>query len=317
MRRRHWTGGLVTLALTSATSEGIATACSWSTCTSPPAVAPSTSQLLPANAPAFVLHAPDYDVDDVVFRGPGGARIATKVVREATEALVLPGAPLAPDTEYVVEPTVRCTSPSAVDTTAKTSNVVVKTGPASDLPTAIGTIFVESPRVLDEGDFDGAVVKIDPTPALAAYLPITRTRVTVDGIALPDYGPEIEPYGRQPSAFAVECPSPNAAWGTGCDGLRVRAGTHVVEVSVHVAGATVDPPAVSTSFTLECRPRVEPARPPVDGKLSADATIPPESGSGCGCRTAIAEERTPFWTIGAFALVLALALTRRGARRTV
>lgn len=223
-------------------------------------------------------------------------------------------------------------------------------GPQVSLPTVAGSVVggpLVDARLIDATGFDACIgvvsadeendihqgvikavaveLKLTPSPELRAFAPLTQFTVFIDGTSA-----RYLSYGRAKTdgnalvvgAVRVNCDS-NQAYAKHGD---TTPGTHTVSVLAHVAGATSDPPLVTTTITLTCpapgetlpdsgtpqgsdgdHPDASSGTPKADGSNES-------SGGGSGC--AVSREGSNAWGhVGALFASFALIASARSVFR--
>ncbi len=252
-----------------------AEACSYVACQgwAPDWATPAKGETIPANAPALAvamaLHPGGVPLPTMTLVGPDAATLPVTVTRDSWDpgvALVYLDAPLTPGL--------------AVDMTATGCQVNVPwqgdflVGPAAATPTSAGslvvTVQIETVTVpvgtgACTGQFTGPTARLNwtPDPTLLPWLPLTQVVVSVDGKewARTPYGPEGGKLIRKPWHFfdfdpqvvVTSCTDGpvNPAWMTP---PGVAQGKHTIELQVHIAGMTSNPPPLTAKVTLNCAP---------------------------------------------------------------
>lgn len=321
-----------------------ARACAPSQCTES-TVAPAKSGVpvtLPANAPAlpYAIWEPSGPTPQTlhVLDGAGGEVATTTKSDPWWRGVKLLGfaAPLAAGTGYHLDYIETCSGSVPSNIAASRAFDV---GPATPLPTSLGTTHGAGRVVgsLDVSTSTGSCyakiqavsidVRLVPSPELLAWVNTAGFKVQVDG---QEYNAAW--YGTaKAGADGILVTKLHAACGTRVSGddNGPTLGVHTVTIHAHVAGATVDPPPVTTTLNFSCTDeRVE-----VDAGLSEDADSPhsgdhdagsagnetlaaDNGGSGCACTATGQGANEGAGRAGALAIVAAaLSLTVRAKKR--
>lgn len=334
MRSRVFLAALVGTALLVA-SQRPAAACSPPSCRA--ATAPRGGNI-PNNAPAIPFLAGTPTTPAPSFRlVAGDTTIATTLKTDSSYgagSLLVPSAPL-PSGGVDLVWDEACGNPQPVEVRRHFS-----VGSPVALPTAAGAVTATNRTVgtrnvgtasgscttdIEAVSFD---ITLDPTTELRGYREITTFEIRLDdqAVAWPYYGT-----AREADDGPLTIATLHAACGTRAsyDDNGAPLGIHTVSVRAHVAGATTDPPAVSTNVNFSCTDATVPP-PPAETKDAGvaepnddrhvvekdgapeptNATSAPASDSGCTMTHAQAS--SPLAIFGLFALA---ALRRRKTRK--
>jgi hypothetical protein len=208
--------------------------------------------------------------------------------------LFVPSAPLPVGQKLTLTFDVTCSGglASSMDATFDTVETVA-------LPTQIGVAKMQ-PR----GATDGDVIELQPTDALAKFLPVTMFELRARGAtaALGVYGGAHFQDGRvligvPPSMLAV---LPVCAPG------EVSSKSERMDLAAHIAGATSDPEPVTIDVPITCGASA--TQPPSDAGVD-DAVD--DTGGGCTLSAQRSEARS---VSSALMLMLALVIARRATR---
>lgn len=265
---------IVTFALL-AVLHSRARACSAPYC-SPSVLAPPTGAIIPSNAPALffdparVLDRPATGAADVTLLDGAGMAVPMDALTDpqftggvqGSPYLLIPRTPLTPSASYRLRFSAPCggdKQDGGVPLTEQaftTSAAVPQPATAGDLkiaPQRTQTITVSTRRGSCVYDIvaSTAAFELQPSEELKPWLPLARFTTTVDGILWASTG-----YGADPAASATyrgvetvfaACPPSDPS-----DDSGLSLGPHHVELQVHIAGATTDPPPLSVEVNLTC-----------------------------------------------------------------
>jgi MYXO-CTERM domain-containing protein len=248
----------------------LAAACSPPAC-GPAYLLPADGATVPANVPAFFFvlpygTTPPARSEDVRLLDEGGrlVPISTALAPPSAGYTIVPGAPLMPGRQYRLRFPQGCAG-GASGNALGTAERAFLAGPASALPTTIGTARVTGrrigPRTVSSSSGSPglcssstevtaavATIEIDPSPELRAYLATAVVAVHrgADGLVFFN-GPVLA--ADQPLRFEVytTCASadPGASRGLG-------SGLHRLEVTAEVFGAVSKPSPLLIDVELGC-----------------------------------------------------------------
>lgn len=284
---------------------------------------PSPEQRVPANAPALVAVQPGGLVVTKV-----AARIVSPTFdggfdtdddpREPAAFLLRPSSVFATNTSYSIQVDPSCSRSDPYESSRPQHSFV--TSEPSALPTSIGTVSASLSR--DGYTPTSTIVEVQATPELAAYAALAFVDLHVDGkrwARIPygklDRSPGTNLLRASISASYVEG---NLAERSLCDEGETDVKTKTIELRVHVAGATEDPPAVEATVPFDCR------RPTYVGNKTGSApendagaddpgALPGSSTAplvGCACDAAGRADETSGWSAFGAGLVIAFAALR-------
>jgi hypothetical protein len=177
-------------------------------------------------------------------------------------------------------------------------------------------------------------IVLQPPAELQAYLPLARFTLNIDGRpwATSAYGSDrVAPPGLPGSISVLRpytfCdPFHGARWDHGPAGAAtapsgsIAPGRHRAELSVHIAGAPVDPPPLSFDLDTTCGDVPDGRSPPdagsgADGAGGGGVTPPARSGGGCAVAGGGSGGAWPLCALVAGALAMRLAVGARRHRR--
>jgi hypothetical protein len=252
--------------------------------------APAAYKSIPVNAPALVFRPGNSSaldvtgVSKVAFFDVAGTALALDQKADPAASghfLLTPKEPLVAGNWYRLVNLSWCSGPATWPAESAFNNAFSVT-PAMPLPTAIGPVSVtpfvgdvdlpDSGACTKPGKVGAALFTVNHGPEMSAYLWLARWTLKVDG--------KVEVVSRYGDYDALS-PFPSAARRINfpylvCDANRgswLSAGKHTAELSVHIAGATQDPPPVTFPFELSCT-----ASEPSDGGIDGDPS--PADGDG-------------------------------------
>jgi hypothetical protein len=228
-----------------------------SPCTRWPAVHPSNYTRLPRNAPALVFVPPqgwfvfDGSADDYILslQTPDGNVVPTSLARDGERTLIRPKQPLT-GMQVILRYRNVCTAYTSIGS----SDARIELDAEAALPETIGSLVpATAARREREVPWDAACtppasevyipLEIKMSPGLSAYRGVARWEVSYRGRTQSyDYGELVAGTSDGRSAFL--------SLKDDCTGVESVGGP--LEVKVHVAGATVDPPALFTTVTASC-----------------------------------------------------------------
>lgn len=263
--------------------------------------APADGATIPANAPG-VLAQTGWFADLLALELDGGDAGTPRTTLELAapgnfhdQALLKLDEPLVVGRTYRLKASNRCsvTNDGGIGSYEKTWSFTA--GPASALPTTIGSAQVSylvgklggryglsvdgtpAPSY-DSAPVAVAQIAIQPSAELAPYLPLIRFSTYVDGVLWGEshFGHGIASYEAFPEQVTfrdftrVFATCTREAQSAACESSGVAKGVHEVELRAHVAGAATDPAPLRFPITLSCAG---------DGG-GPDGQAPDASGSG-------------------------------------
>jgi MYXO-CTERM domain-containing protein len=317
----------------------------------PASAIPGPGARVPANVPALGFTATQiggtFSGDPNAFEllDPMGKPVRLTVERTAPNApsfFLRPQEALQPNSTYRIRYPQACLGSPVPEPQVVEQPLLI--GPASPVPTSLGTVTVTGHRVAEAsvGYFIGACnlsplraglthVQIQPSPELQAYLALGRIDVRIEGRSAPIVNYE-QPGARAPVELDVYA---HCAGDAGMSG-GLRPGRYQVEFAADLFGVTPLPPPVTIPLDVYCdEPPAGDAgpdavtEPPADaagtrdgarpadaaapvgdtGPLAEDAGVTLGAASGCGC--ALGGGRPAGPAAGLLLVLAALALRRR------
>lgn len=263
--------GLVLAALSLAgflvVSPRISRACSIAGCGFSYA-APIAGGVLPANAPALVFRpgmisrTDETRVAKVALLAADGSVIPYQVQPDPAAPdhhLVTPSAALQEGGMYRLANLSSCTTGGIESPAWAPFNQTFSVGRAAPLPTSIGTVTVRPsrPMTVEVGHpslcsapapVGAAELELALTTEMESYKAVARWTLKVDGKV--EFTSQYGSYeAGQPDRSALR---PYTVCGGDHASPWLTAGSHTGELSVHVAGATTDPPPLAFSFEVDC-----------------------------------------------------------------
>ncbi len=287
---------------------------------------PSNDRPIPSNAPALValsrsLQVTGVTVDHSIPDLPGTFEVVEDP-RVARARLLIPSKPFASEISYSMSITPTCSAGTAFSQARNGVAFKLRTTKSVELPKAIGSAAA---RLAESGD-PYTHLDVQPTAELAAYLPLTMVELFVDGErwALFPYG--VFGNGGSGAAIRTTISAQSVAGVVAerhlCNQGETGVKTKDVDIRVHVAGATEDPPPItlpnvpfdcsffSNKGTWRGSPNDAGADDP--GAIAPAATAPLV---GCACDAAGRGGGSDGWSfISATVAIAALALRGRKQR---
>lgn len=227
-------------------------ACSIATC-SLRSVAPSGGTI-PANAPALVFVAPPGTTvtpnANLILTTLDGQTLPFTSEPDPTlpgAFLIHPVTPLQPGAAYRLVGVGSCIEGQPI----VGLNSAFYVGPAADLPTTFGPVNPHAPELQEilvpddsscsaQRQVSAALLEVSSPQSPPPYAQLTRSTLKVDGQVWRTAG-----YGEAMPAMPYQVCNGDNAYG-------LPGGHHQGELSIHVAGATVDPPPATFEFDLGC-----------------------------------------------------------------
>jgi MYXO-CTERM domain-containing protein len=242
-------------------------ACSFDTCSFTYA-APSFD--VPSNAPALVFAAPPDSENtpekNLLLTTLDGVPVPFTSERDPftplhsdfltpLHFLVKPATPLVEGATYRLISVGKCIMNATDRGPAFGFDVTFTVGPPSELPSTLGSVTIHpedsvnwpvpgGSSCVDNRLVSAAFLEVS-TPELIAYYAVTRRTLQVDGQVWIE-----ESYGKSMPGELLDATFPYSICEPG--GWGLQAGRHHGELSMHVAGASTDPPPVSFDFDLNC-----------------------------------------------------------------
>jgi hypothetical protein len=277
---------------------------------------------VPSNAPAVIVRAnpfrATFALSSVELDGP--EPITTALTRDPEvpdQYLVVLSHELVAQSVYTLTYASRCTADDGSEVRATSVQPSFRAGPATSLPTSVGTVTVKQAR---SGSPLTTTLALTLTPELTAYLPVTRFTLVSDGHAWSpskygalstegasatlDYTVDTGCFSSSSTLCIMELDSPTPS-PTSQGGVCTTTSTAQwvqFELHAHVAGAASDPTPLAFEAPIDCSGGTPPS------SASSSRTLHP------GCR--IGPEGAPLpWAglVAAVGLGLALRRSRRAA----
>jgi hypothetical protein len=230
---------------------------------------------VPSNTPAVGYFTPGgFTVQALSLQDPNGQPIALGADTPALFGWVASAlsSPLPEAKGYKISLSALCTASYG----SGPNNIVrvFDVGPASPLPTSIGTATI-LPVKPDEAHPTVFNLSVTFTPEMQAYLPVSAVWIK--------QGAEFRAEPRYEAPYQL--PLTMLLYGS-CSAAQVGQQVQVpVEVGADILGAASQPPKLSLTLDYEC---VAATTPPITdaGAGGADSTAPTDGATDCGCHSA-------------------------------
>lgn len=238
-----------------------AEACSGPACDPAGLVAPAAGTQVPADIPAVVVSgglASAREDRPPELLGPDDAVVPAEAVLVSGNWVLTPDQPLTPATTYTIRHAGQCEGPSGNHTSSFT------TLPEASLPSTLGTLVVEAqgrgPTAVPAGsmcttevDAAYASVRLDVDPSVAAWTPVIRWRMVVDG----DHTWATTAHGRMQKRHVLEQDLLRVYALCGQEGLPqaqpgLAPGAHTLELQGFLPGHDTPFATAQAEVSLEC-----------------------------------------------------------------